>query len=856
MTRLVICEKPSVAKDVAKALSASHTFTKVDWGFQSDEWWVTAAAGHLLSELNPEGYDPALKVWSAETLPVLPDTFRYEPRDARAAARLKQLASLCAAPQVSEVVNACDAGREGELIFKLITQHLNVTVPITRAWFSSMTPTAILGAFAALRPDREMWPLEAAARCRSEADWVVGVNATRGATVSLGGGRTLLSLGRVQTPTLALIVNRDVSITNFVPEDFFVLRGDFVIDDDGTHGARNVEAWWRSGRGDDAVDRAAQRETLDAVAAAVTSVGRGKFLDVDVKTEMVGAPKLFDLTDLQREANKKYGMTAAATLAAAQSCYEEHKVLSYPRTDSRFLPSDMAAVVSDLVERVRDADAAYASAASAVLAACDPSKLVNDAKVSDHHALVPTNADHDLSKLSADQRKVYDLVARRLLASLLPAQQLERTIAWIQVDTTPEPALFRAAGRREVAPGWRVAWPEKWAETQGVKDDDEEDDDDKALPFLALGETAAVADAEVLARATTPPTPFNEASLLAAMATAGRLVDDDDAAQAMKESGLGTPATRASIIEGLVHREYIARRGRVLFGTDKGRGVILALGDHPLTQPDLTGGWEQRLRTLERCDPADVESLHQQFRASARAFAAEITAGLLTMTPAQLNAHRRSLAACPMPECDGKIIEGRKAWGCSTYVSKEETGCGFIHWKEQSGKKRTEKQLLKFVAAVAAGKEKVIPLGPKVAIVACPRCDGGIVERSVSFGCNSWKSKTDSGCGYTLWKKNPDGSELLQDAALELVKQNKTNERERIVFAPCPICDGEILDRGVVLGCSSWKSPKQTGCGITVWKSSRKVPLSEDELRTELERQGREGPPPARTPKKRTSRKR
>ena len=919
MKRLVITEKPSVAADVARALSGTNAFERTDWGFSSDAYLITSATGHLVAELAPDGYDDRFKQWVLDDLPILPDPFEYEPRDQRAAGRLRQLKTLCHRSDVTEIVSATDAGREGELIFKLIIQFVEATKPITRAWFSSMTTPAILTAFSNLRPDSEMKPLEAAARCRAEADWMVGMNATRAATLTLGGGRTMLSLGRVQTPTLSLVVHRDVAIEQFVPEDFFVLRGDFSVDVDGT--TESFTGWWRSGRDSDAADRTSGRDELDVVAAAVKAAGKGRIADVEVKPEMVAPPRLFDLTDLQREANKRFGMTATRTLAAAQACYEEHKVLSYPRTDSRFLPSDMEAGVVNLVRRVRAADADYHAAADALLPDVDASRLINDAKISDHHAIVPTDAAHDLSKLTDDQRKIYDLVARRLLASLLPAQELERTVVWVDVSTgddADDTAWFRAAGRREVTQGWRLAWPEA---SKG--DDGDDNEDDRDLPALTVNMDATVDEAEVLGRKTKPPAYFNEASLLAAMASAGKFVEDDDAADAMKESGLGTPATRASIIERLVKVEYLERKGRQLRATDKGRGVVLALGDHMLTRPALTGSWEQRLRELEQADPADVDDLRQRFDDAVRAFAGEVVDGLTGMEPTLMQAGRRVLVSCPMPDCDGDIIEGRKAWGCTSWRSRDETGCGFAFWKQQSGKKKTEKQMLAFAKKVAEGKETVTPRGPRVVLGGCPRCDGEIVERAKSWGCNSWKSPKETGCGYVLWKTNPDGSELVEEAARELLAEGKMNARERVVlggcprcdgeiverakswgcnswkspketgcgyvlwktnpdgselfeedarellaegkmnskprvvFASCPLpdCDGEILDKGKVLGCDSWKSPRQPGCGVTVWRENRGTALSDAEIHEELERQGREGPP-KRKPRKKAAKKR
>jgi DNA topoisomerase III len=847
VTRLVICEKPSVAADIAAALGGG--FTRTPWGHASRDVLVAAAAGHLVAELPPEGYDQKYKKWDFADLPIVPDTFRYTVRDKRAGERMRDLAELIQREDVTEIVNACDAGREGELIFKLILQYARLPQPKTvlRAWFSSMTPEAICAAFDDLRPDHEMAGLEAAARARSEADWVVGMNATRAATLTLGGTRQLLSLGRVQTPTLALVVRRDVEIDDFVSVPYYTVEGAFGAPGGGYVGS------WRSGREGDARDRFDSQADADDVKTRVQACGVAQVADVEVKPESISAPRLFDLTDLQREANRRYGMTAARTLAAAQSCYETHKVLSYPRTDSRYLPGDMAAVVPNLVARVRAADADYHTASDAVLAACDASRLVNDAKVTDHHALVPTDAPHNLAALSIEERRVYDLVARRLLAALLPPQQLERTVVWTVAATTGGPEWFRSSGRRDIAPGWRIAWPEgSWGEKE--EPEEEGGDDDQQLPHLSTGEEVQVTGVRVTERHTKPPARYNEAALLGVMATAGRLVDDDDLAEALRERGLGTPATRASIIERLIKVEYLERQGRQLRCTDKGRGLILALGEHPLTLPELTGGWERQLRVIEGSDSGTVPGLRRDFDAAVRAFATEVVAGLDGATPAQLLAGRRKLAACPMPGCVGDVVTGRRGWGCTTYVSRDEPGCGFVVWKEQGGKKVTEAALLKKIEAIRSGKEPPPPPPtPRVVIGACPNdgCDGEIVARPKSWGCTSWRSPKQTGCGYVLWKTNPDGTELDETGARAHLAAGTMNAREVVVFAACPRCDGEVIDRGNVLGCNSWKSKRSPGCGTTVWRTTRDGRrLTDDEVKDALAAMvGTEAP-------KRTTRKR
>jgi DNA topoisomerase-3 len=592
--------------------------------------------------------------------------------------------------------------------------------------------------------------------------------------------------------------------------------------------AGELPTMWRSSRDADAVDRFDQRGDAETVAERTKAAGTGTVVDVAVREENVSAPRLFDLTDLQREANKRHGLTAAKTLAAAQALYETHKFLSYPRTDSRFLTSDMAALVPTLVTRVKAADAAYAAAADAVAAACDPTVVINDAKVNDHHAIIPTDAAHDLSVLSADERKVYDLVVRRFLAALLPPQRLERTVVWVSVGGVPD--LFRAAGRRELEPGFRIAWPESTKDAKGSKGakggkdgaedgDDEEAGDDGVLPAVTVGEVVRVGEVEVAARQTKPPARFNEASLLGQMSTAGRLVTDEEAAEAMKESGLGTPATRAATVEKLISVEYLERQGRQLRATSKGRGVILALGDHPLVSPDLTGSWERRLHEMERSTPDEAAAQRRAFDADVRAFATEITAGFSGMTPDRLAVGRRVVAPCPVPGCEGSVVESKRGWGCDSWKSREEPGCGFSVWKEQSGKRVTEKELARRIDDVRTGKVTVTPPGQRVVLGECPRCDGSIVERQQSWGCSSWRSPKQTGCGYVIWKKDPDGTPVDEARARDLLALGRTNEREKPpAFAPCPRCDGSIVEREKFYGCDSWRSPRQSGCGTVVWK--------------------------------------
>jgi DNA topoisomerase-3 len=845
VAKLIICEKPSVAGDVATALGSLERFSKTSWGYQSQNWWVCAAAGHLVEMSQPEAYDAKYKTWKYDDLPIIPDRYAYQPRDARGGERLKEISGLINSAEITSIVNACDAGREGELIFALIYQYSRSSKPVERAWFNSMTSAAIVEAFGVLRPSSTYAGLEAAARCRSEADWLVGMNATRAASTTLGGDKFLLSIGRVQTPTLALIVERDLSIENFVATPYYQVSADFVLESPN----RLFTGWWRSGREGEIVDRMEDKETAEKVALRVKTAAAGEIESVEVKNENIQPPRLFDLTSLQREANKRHGMSAARTLAAAQSLYESHKYLTYPRTDSQYITSDMKSAVAGLVQVAKNSMPELAPAVAAVESDLRAERLVNDAKVTDHHAIILTDGIHDLGKLSEDEKRIYELVARRFLAALLPPQVLERTVAWVRVDTPEKVEWFRAAGRREIEAGWRLAWPEqsgKQAGKQKEKDAEGEEDgggeEDGTLCELAKGETPNIKTTKLHEKMTKPPARFNEASLLGAMETAGRLVDDEAMAEAMKERGLGTPATRAAILENLIDRSYIEREGRALVATDKGRGLIVALRNHPLVRPDLTGEWEQRLRQIEKLNKETASQGRVDFTKAVKDFVREVVASFAGKTTADLQAGRRSFGACPQPGCGGAVVLGKIAWGCTSWKSKEEPGCGFVYWREQSGKKQTEKHLLEYMEKVRSGEIVVGARAVRVVLGPCPRCGADVVERSKGWGCSSWKSKKEAGCGYAIWKTNQDGTVVDAETAGQMLQDGRTNQAEKVVVCECPRCGGNIVERPKFYGCDSWKSPRQKGCGILAWKMNKGVALSLEEILAEIQRQAAEEP--------------
>jgi DNA topoisomerase-3 len=797
---LVICEKPSVARDLVAALPGR--FAESNDLFESDEYVIGFAVGHLVEQVDPDAYDARFKRWKFEDLPIVPDEFRYEPRDAKAGKQLKSLHAAMRRKDIDGLVNACDAGREGELIFKLILQTAKVEKPVRRAWFSSMTKSAIRDAFENLRDDAGLRPLEDAARSRSESDWLIGMNATRAATTRIGSPRSPISLGRVQTPTLAMIVRRDLEINAFVPEDYWQVQAQFE-----TAASERYMGMWQQGSSN-RLKTAEEAERIAALAAGAAAVVES----VERKPLVEQAPLLYDLTTLQREANQRFGFTAKRTLAAAQGCYERHKVLTYPRTASRYLSSDLVSSLPSVVGRIVAADPAYEKAAAAIsgLSLLPTARAVNDAKVGDHHAIIPTDETHKLSGLSSDERRIYDMVARRFLAIFHPASESEQTVVWTAIGDEK----FRSRGKVLVVAGWRAAYGEEVLPTDEGKTDE---DAEQRLPKLDEGQAVTCAEVEALAKQTKPPSRYNESSLLRAMETAGKLVEDDEAAEAMKESGLGTPATRAATIERLIDAAYLEREGKQLRATPKAVGIITTLGDHDLTSPALTGEWERRLVKIE----AGEES-RDVFMRDIKRFTEETVAWFADKDKTAMRVERRVVGPCP--RCDGEIVERPKSYSCTSWKSKAEPGCGYTLWKEVGGRTITFEEAVEYVKnGISADdiKPERVVIGP----CPTPGCGGEIIERSKSYGCTSWKSRSETGCGFVIWRK-AGGKEVTRDEAIEMVKEGRTNATVRPAaepLGPCPTegCDGEIVEKARSYGCTSYKSKKQPGCGYVIWKTQR-----------------------------------
>ena len=582
---LIIAEKPSVAADIARALGG---FKKTGEFFESEDYVLSSAVGHLVELFMPEDFDAKFKSWTMKTLPIIPEKFGLKPTE-DGEARYKLLKKLMGRKDVGEILNACDAGREGELIFTYIYELAGCKKPFRRLWWSSMTKEAIRGAFTHPRTAEEMRPLGEAARCRSESDWLVGINGTRALTSRMGRyGGLVASVGRVQTPTLSLLVEREYEIRAFQPRDFWRVLGHFQLAAGAYAGIYQQPNFKRSETDEhDRADRLwtegqAERIRAEAAAAGVASITEEKKRTTQI------APRLFDLTTLQREANGRFGLPARRTLSITQSLYEKYKAITYPRTDSRALPEDYASTVQRTLARLTGEYGVHAAKVIENRWVNPNSKRIfNNAEISDHFAIIPT--DEPPEKLPPDEEKIYDMIVRRFVAVFYPSAEFDVTTRLSVAAGHP----FKTEGKVLVLPGWLGVY-DKAAAT-----------DEVLVPVTAPDGSpprAKIMEIKLEADRTRPPPRYTEATLLAAMEGAGKLVEDEDLAEAMKEKGLGTPATRASIIEHIIALRYVERQQRELIPTTKAESLmefLKAIKIEELTSMALTGEWEYQLRKIE-----------------------------------------------------------------------------------------------------------------------------------------------------------------------------------------------------------------------------------------------------------------
>ena len=653
--QLIIAEKPSVAQDIARALGG---FTKSGEYYESDDYVLSAAVGHLLELTVPEEYEVKRGKWSFAHLPVIPPHFALQPIE-KSADRLKVLMKLIKRKDVDGLVNACDAGREGELIFNYIVQHAKTKHPVRRLWLQSMTAAAIRAGFDRLREGSEMRGLADAAVCRSESDWLIGINGTRAMTAfnSKTGGFHLTTVGRVQTPTLAIVVEREERIRKFVSRDYWEIEATF-----GAKAGSYAGRWFdeKFKKPDDDEHARAERLWEQARAEAIRArcLGKPGKVEEESKPSTQLSPLLFDLTSLQREANGRFGFSAKTTLSIAQALYERHKVLTYPRTDARALPEDYLDTVPDILKGLA---ADYSPFCREIVKQkwIKPNKRIfNNAKISDHFAIVPTGTAP--KHLSEAEQKIYDMVTRRFLAVFFPAAEYLITTRITRVEAD----AFKTEGKVLVNPGWLAVYGrEAQAETG----------DESSKPQLIAvspNEIVSTDDIVVKPNATKPPPRYNEATLLSAMEGAGKLVEDDELREAMAARGLGTPATRAAIIEGLITEKYLLREGRELMPTAKAFSLIILLKGlqvTELTQPELTGEWEYKLSQMEQGKLTRAEFMKD---------IAEMTRHIVH----QAKSHESDTVpgdfatlGTPCPKCGGVIKENYKKFQCQK--------CEFALWK-------------------------------------------------------------------------------------------------------------------------------------------------------------------------------
>ena len=686
---LVIAEKPSVAQDIVRALTpGAGKFEKHEDHFENDQYVVTSAVGHLVEIQAPEEFDVKRGKWSFAHLPVIPPYFDLKPVD-KTKSRLNAVVRQAKRKDVTALVNACDAGREGELIFRLIEQYAGgakpLNKPVSRLWLQSMTPQAIRDGFSKLRSDAQMQGLADAARSRSEADWLVGINGTRAMTAfnSRDGGFFLTTVGRVQTPTLSVVVEREEQIRKFVSRDYWEIHGVFQAEAGQYPGKYFDPAWKKANapllaNGEPDPEQRADRVWNASDAQAIAEAARGKRATVteESKPTTQASGLLFDLTSLQREANSRFGFSAKTTLALAQSLYERHKALTYPRTDSRALPEDYLPVVKDTMKMLANSGmkhlAPFAQQAIAGSYVKPTKRVFDNAKVSDHFAIIPTL--QAPSGLSDAEQKLYDFVVRRFLSVFFPSAEFQVTTRISTVEHAAKKYSFRSDGKVLVKPGWMAIYGK-----EAVTEEDEKDG--KNLVPVKPGEQVLVESADVKALKTRPPARYSEATLLGAMEGAGKTIDDDELREAMQEKGLGTPATRAAIIEGLLNEKYMLREGRELIPTAKAfqlMTLLRGLGVEELSKAELTGEWEYKLAQMEKgalsrdAFMREIAQMTEHIVKKAKEYDRDTVPG------------DYATLASPCPNCGGVVKENYRRYTCTGKAGA--APCGFSFGKSPAGR--------------------------------------------------------------------------------------------------------------------------------------------------------------------------
>ena len=750
---LIIAEKPSVAGDISKALGK---FEKHADHYENDQYVISSAVGHLLTIAVPEQFEVKRGKWTFANLPVIPPHFDLLPIE-KNEARLKVLTRLIKRKDVTGLVNACDAGREGELIFRYIVQYAKAKQPIQRLWLQSMTPAAIRDGFAHLRTDADMLPLADAATCRSESDWLIGINGTRAMTAfnSKTGGFHLTTVGRVQTPTLAILVEREEKIKKFIPRHYWEIHGTFAAAA-GDYPGRWFDEKFSKKEGDEQLKQERVWEVGFAEAIRAKCLGKPGVVTEESKPTTSMSPQLYDLTTLQREANGRFGFSAKNTLGLAQALYEKHKVLTYPRTDSRALPEDYLETVKATMGMLADTN--YRGPAETILKNgwVRPNKRIfNNAKVSDHFAIIPTLVAPKV--LSEPEQKLYDLVTKRFLAIFYPVAEFLVTTRITRVVGEP----FKSEGKVMVNAGWLAVYGKEAAES----------DDTPSLVPVKPGETVKAEKIEVESNVTKPPARYSEATLLGAMEGAGKLIDDEELREAMSDKGLGTPATRATIIEGLIWEKYIHRNGRELQPTAKAFSIITLLRGLEIPQlcsPELTGEWEFKLNLMAR-GKMKRDDFMAQIAEATRDMVAKAKRHESDTVPGDYGK-----LSVPCPKCGGEIHENYKKFQCQK--------CDFALWKIVASRQleisEVEELLSKGVVGPLQGFRSKQGF-PFAAIIKM----GAEFKPEFDFG-NDQNKDGEAGAPVDFTGKEPLGT--------------------------CPACGARVFDAGMNYVCEKQAGPEKT----------------------------------------------
>ncbi|WP_221028962.1 type IA DNA topoisomerase [Actomonas aquatica] len=769
MKSLVVAEKPSVAQDLARALGRVPKKGDV---YENDDYVIAAAVGHLVELEMPEDIDKKkYGYWRLETLPIVPTTFGLKPIKA-SEDKLKTLKKQLKRKDIDQVINACDAGREGELIFTYIYQLAKSKLPVKRAWMQTMTPEGIRTAFENLRDGEQMAGLADAARCRSESDWLIGINGTRALTKRMFGSRAgnVASVGRVQTPTLALLVNRELEIRNFKPEDFWRVTATFQVGAGNYEGVYQRPNFKKSGE-HDRVDRLWDEASAKTVVEACAGQPPAVVTEEKKATTQI-APRLYDLTTLQREANNRFGISARRTLQIAQALYEKHKMITYPRTDSRALPEDY---IPTCQETLRKLDGDLGEHASTALnnGWVRPNKRIfNNAQISDHFAIIPTTAEP--RKLDDLEAKVYDMIARRFVAAFFPVAKFDVTT---RISTVAGEHQFKTDGKVLTEPGWLGVYGRDAADSAVAAPGNSKD---KTLPAVADGEDAKTLEAILHAEQTKPPARYTEATLLSAMETAGKLVDSEELAEAMKERGLGTPATRADTIDGLIRQKYLEREQRDLIPTAKAEQLLEflhAVQADDLTKPDMTGDWEYKLRQME-FGRYDRDTFMQEI--------VKVTEGVVDRTK-NFNEEDGDVRETDIVSpSDGKpMLETLR-----TYRSQDGS---ILVYKVTSGRRLEEPEIRELVTAgevgpidgfVSARTGKHFPAKLKLV----DNGEEGKKKVELDFG----QKEEDLGELEPFWTDPKTGQELCEDSTNFILREKDGDDYKRVFRVGRIMCQKEV----------------------------------------------------------------